>query len=139
MCSISLDALFPMLYNGYIQLPHSDPTRKGDAHMADRVGQQLGNYRLTRFLGRGGFAKVYLGEHIHLYTQAAIKVLHNQLTSEDVEQFRTEARTLARLVHPQIVRVLDFLLLKAPFLFLSWITLPKVRCASAIPGVQHCH
>src|SRR5690242_9707491 len=76
--------------------------------MADRLGQQLGNYRLTRLLGRGGFADVYLGEHIHLDTPAAIKVLHTELTSEDVEKFRTEARTLARLVHPQIIRLLDF-------------------------------
>ena len=76
--------------------------------MADRLGQQLGNYRLTRLLGRGGFADVYLGEHIHLDTHAAIKVLHTELTSEDIEQFRTEARTLARLVHPQIIRLLDF-------------------------------
>jgi serine/threonine protein kinase len=76
--------------------------------MANRIGQQLGNYRLTRLLGAGGFAEVYLAEHIHLDTLAAIKVLHSQLTSEDVEQFRAEARTLARLVHPQIVRLLDF-------------------------------
>jgi eukaryotic-like serine/threonine-protein kinase len=65
--------------------------------MTDRVGQQLGNYRLVRLLGEGGFAEVYLGEHIYLGTQAAIKVLHTQLASEEVEQFRTEARTIARL------------------------------------------
>lgn len=76
--------------------------------MSDKVGQQLGNYRLTRLLGGGGFAQVYLGEHIYLSTQAAIKVLHSQLTSDNVEWFRTEARTIARLVHPHIVRVLDF-------------------------------
>src|SRR2546421_3369347 len=76
--------------------------------MADRIGQQLGNYRLVRLLGRGSYAQVYLGEHLHLGTQAAIKVLHLTLESDDVEHFRTEARTIARLMHPHIVRVLDF-------------------------------
>jgi serine/threonine protein kinase len=76
--------------------------------MMDRVGQQLGNYRLVQLLGRGGFAEVYLGQHIYLGTQAAIKVLHTQLARDDLEGFRTEARTIAELVHPNIVRILDF-------------------------------
>src|SRR5215469_17526064 len=76
--------------------------------MTERVGQQLGNYRLIRLLGKGGFADVYLGEHIHLGTQAAIKVLHTQLAKDDIETFSNEARTIARLEHPNIVRVLDF-------------------------------
>ncbi len=78
------------------------------ADRPNRVGQQLGNYRLISLLGEGGFAEVYLGEHIHLGTKAAVKVLHTQLTSENVDAFRTEARTIAHLVHPHIVRVLDF-------------------------------
>jgi len=76
--------------------------------MADRAGQQLGNYRLIRLLGQGGFAEVYLGQHIYLDTLAAIKVLHTRLASEDVDHFLAEARTIARLVHPHIVRVLEF-------------------------------
>ena len=76
--------------------------------MADFVGQQLGNYRLVRLLGQGGFADVYLGEHIYMHTQAAIKVLYNQLTPVDVELFRLEAQTVARLDHPHIIRVLEF-------------------------------
>src|SRR5947208_7579143 len=76
--------------------------------MVDRVGQQLGNYRLSRLIGHGGFAEVYLGEHIHLNTQAAIKVLQIRLTGSNLEEFRNEARTIASLVHPYIVRVLDF-------------------------------
>lgn len=76
--------------------------------MVDLVGQQFGNYRLQRLLGEGGFAQVYLGEHIHLGSQAAIKVLHNRLGQEDQEYFRSEARTIARLKHPNIVRLLDF-------------------------------
>ena len=89
--------------------------------MADRVGQQMGNYQLIRLLGEGGFAEVYLGEHIHLGTQAAIKVLHTQITSDDIDKFRTEARTVARLIHPNIVRVLEFGVEgKAPFLVMDY-------------------
>lgn len=76
--------------------------------MNDRVGQQFGNYRLIRLLGRGSFAEVYLGEHIYLKTSAAVKLLHRSLTDEDAERFLTEARMLARLKHPYIVSVLDF-------------------------------
>jgi eukaryotic-like serine/threonine-protein kinase len=54
--------------------------------MADRVGQQIGSYRLTRILGHGGFADVYLGEHVYLNTQTAIKVLHVRLSGEDIEK-----------------------------------------------------
>src|SRR5579863_8135471 len=76
--------------------------------MADRIGQQLGNYRLTRLIGQGGFGDVYLGEHVYLRTQAAIKVLQVRLANEDIEGFLNEARTIASLKHPHIVRVLDF-------------------------------
>ena len=76
--------------------------------MTDRVGEQLGNYRLIRFLGEGGFAEVYLGEHIYLKTSAAIKVLHMRVAQEDAENFLAEARTVANLVHPHIVRVFEF-------------------------------
>ena len=44
--------------------------------MSDKAGQQLGNYQLIRLIGEGGFAQVYLGEHVYLDTQAAIKILH---------------------------------------------------------------
>src|SRR6266568_5274163 len=71
-------------------------------------GQRLGNYRVIRLLGQGATASVYLAEHVHLGTQAAIKVLTARLVSEEGEQFRQEARTIARLEHPHIVRVLDF-------------------------------
>jgi len=76
--------------------------------MGDRVGQRLGNYRVIRLLGKGGFGDVYLGEHIHLNTQVAIKVLQTRLVGSNLEQFRVEAQTIARLVHPHIVRIFDF-------------------------------
>ena len=82
---------------------------------------RLGNYHLVRLLGEGGFAEVYLGEHVHLGTQAAIKVLHTQLTQSDIETFRDEARTIAHLEHPHIVRVLDYgVERKTPFLVMYY-------------------
>jgi eukaryotic-like serine/threonine-protein kinase len=76
--------------------------------MADRIGQQLGNYQLIQLLGKGTFAEVYLGGHIHLGTLAAVKVMYTQLTREDFISFRIEARIIAHLIHPNIVRVLEF-------------------------------
>jgi serine/threonine protein kinase len=79
------------------------------AAMADYTGQQFGNYRLTGVLGQGGFARVYLGTHLHLGTEVAIKVLQGALlTAGDIEKFRQEAQIIANLAHPNIVRVLDF-------------------------------
>lgn len=89
--------------------------------MAERVGQQFGNYRLIRLLGEGGFAEVYLGEHQLLETEAAIKILNAQMTGDDIEPFRAEARTIARLEHPNIVRVLEFGVEgKTPYLVMSY-------------------
>jgi serine/threonine protein kinase/uncharacterized membrane protein len=77
--------------------------------MADRIDQQLGNYRILRLIGRGGFAEVYLGEHIYLKTQVAIKILQTKVSNEDdMKGFLQEAQTIARLIHPNIVRVTDF-------------------------------
>ena len=96
--------------------------------MTNRVGQQLGSYRLLRLLGQGGFAEVYLGEHVYLETQAAIKILHTQIAGEDVDSFRREARTIARLVHPHIVRVFDFGIEgETPFLVMDYAPNGTVR------------
>ena len=76
--------------------------------MVDRLGQQLGNYRLVSLLGQGGYAEVYLGQHVRLNQQAAIKVLHAHLTEQEAEHFQQEAQTIATLVHPGIVRVFDY-------------------------------
>ncbi len=72
------------------------------------IGQHFGSYRLLHFIGAGGFAEVYLGEHLDLGTQVAIKVLHTQLANTDIDTFRREVYTIARLQHPHIIRVLDF-------------------------------
>jgi WD40 repeat protein/tRNA A-37 threonylcarbamoyl transferase component Bud32 len=81
----------------------------GGRMIQHNIPQQLGNYKLLRLIGQGGFATVYLGKHIHLKNYAAIKVLFSRLGSEEeVRRFRHEAETIAQLIHPHIVRVHDF-------------------------------
>src|SRR5438445_6492598 len=70
--------------------------------------RKRGQYEIFETLGHGGFATVCLGKHIQLGTRAAVKELHVPLRREQVEQFLQEARISARLVHPNIVRVLDY-------------------------------
>jgi serine/threonine protein kinase len=100
-----------------------DGTRRKmqERHMAGRAGQQFGNYRLTRLLGTGGFAEVYLAEHMQLGMNAAIKILHAHLASDQISAFRQEARTIAELKHAHIIRVLDFDVQNGtPFLVLDY-------------------
>ncbi len=77
-----------------------------------RVGQQFGNYRLTKLIGHGGYAEVYLATHIHLDNrQHAIKILTGtNLKDEQRASFLAEARTVANLQHlsPHIVQIQDF-------------------------------
>ena len=75
----------------------------------DRVGQQLGPYRLTRLLGEGGFGEVYEADHRLLQQKRAIKLLLERHFHDpnQRERFLREARTLATLEHPNILPVLE--------------------------------
>jgi WD40 repeat protein len=88
--------------------------------MIDLAGQQFGNYRLVRRLGFGGFASVYLGQHVRIASQqAAIKILH--LVDVNSQKFQQEAETTAALVHPHIVRLFDFDIQQGtPFLVMDY-------------------
>ncbi len=75
--------------------------------MENFTGRQFGNYRLIRHLGTGGFGEVYLGRHIHIQREAAIKILL-KLEPDEIEQFRREAQIIANLTHPRIVTIFDY-------------------------------
>ena len=75
-----------------------------------RVGELLaGKYRVERVLGRSGMGVVYLAEHIALERQVAIKFLlaAADASGELRERFRREAKVLAKLETPHVVRVFD--------------------------------
>jgi serine/threonine protein kinase len=78
--------------------------------MASLIGKEIGKYRITERIGRGGMAEVYLGVHTHLDRQVAIKVLHSYLLEggDFIERFKREAKAVASLRHPNIVQVYDF-------------------------------
>ena len=71
----------------------------------------IGQYRIEAPLGRGGMGVVYRGVHEHLGRPVAIKALAPELTQqpEFKERFFSEAKTQARLQHPNIVGVYDLL------------------------------
>jgi eukaryotic-like serine/threonine-protein kinase len=74
------------------------------------IGQRIGAFRLTRLLGKGGMAVVFLGERDdgQFDQLVAIKLLRRGLFSE-VEQklFARERQVLAQLTHPNIARLFD--------------------------------
>ncbi|MCE7949056.1 MAG: hypothetical protein DYG88_16675 [Chloroflexi bacterium CFX4] len=73
-------------------------------------GQMLGKYRIDGLLGRGNMAEVYRAFNPDLAQHVAIKVIHplRLEDGESVARFRQEARAVAALSHPNILRVFDF-------------------------------
>lgn len=69
----------------------------------------LTKYRVLSLLGRGGMGEVYLAEHALLGHRVVVKVMHAELCARPhlVERMRLEAQVLARLRHPNLVRVTD--------------------------------
>src|SRR3954462_2973057 len=66
-------------------------------------------YELEELVGTGGMSSVFRAHDKLLERKVALKVLHQQYTDDDeyVERFRREARSVARLSHPNIVTVID--------------------------------
>lgn len=75
------------------------------------VGQKVGSYVILSLIGDGGMGTVYLGEHERLRRKVAIKMLHPHLSRKPgiSQRFFNEAKTLARLQHPNIVALYDYI------------------------------
>lgn len=68
---------------------------------------QIPGYQVTRRLGKGGMAEVYLATQISLQREVAVKVLHNASDEAFNSRFVREAHILASLNHPAIITIHD--------------------------------
>src|SRR5437773_3603617 len=80
----------------------SAPVVEGDAIRAALEAKLKGQYRIIRLLGRGGMGAVYLARDLALEREVAIKVVKTA-EEQSYDRFRREARTAAKLSHPNIV------------------------------------
>lgn len=74
------------------------------------IGRTLGRYQIVSELGRGGFATVYKGYDPALDRYVALKVLHPELTRDEValRRFQREATAVARMRHPNIIIIYEY-------------------------------
>jgi len=79
--------------------------------ISDSIGRVLGKrYRLLSALGTGASAHVFLAEDVSLQRHVAVKVLQPGLATDEafLKRFRAEARSVASLNHPHVLRVFDW-------------------------------
>jgi serine/threonine-protein kinase len=107
------------------------------------IGQVFGNYKVTQKLGEGGMGEVFRGVDMMLEREVAIKFLRPELASQPqvVERFRSEAVTLAKLQHPNIATLYNFMRQGDSFImvleFVRGVTLDHViQQRGAIPVEQ---
>ena len=81
--------------------------------MENFIGKHIDRYNIIDLLGQGGMATVYRAYDTRLEREVALKVIRHEAFPPDVLQnelkrFEREAKSLARLSHPNIVKVLDY-------------------------------
>jgi serine/threonine protein kinase/thiol-disulfide isomerase/thioredoxin len=90
--------------------PPSDP-RFWQPPTPEELQSRLSGYVIEAFLARGGMGAVYRGMQTSLERAVAIKILPSLLSEHDAsfaQRFKQEARAMAQLNHPGIVKVFDF-------------------------------
>jgi serine/threonine protein kinase len=87
----------------------AEETRGGQVP-ADLDYLVLGKYRLIKQLGKGGMGEIYLAEHTQLGKLVAVKIISGDLSHKPqfVGLFKREARSAAKLQHPNIAQVFDY-------------------------------
>jgi eukaryotic-like serine/threonine-protein kinase len=86
---------------------HTDDFDHAGNAVCSPLGEHLGDYRILREIGRGGMGVVYEALQVSLGRRVALKVLpmHGRINPVQMERFRLEARSAARLHHTNIVPV----------------------------------
>src|SRR5262249_32968424 len=79
----------------------------GDPMIGEIIGDR---YLLRDRLGQGASGTIYLAEHITLHRKVAVKILHHELSRDDLalERFRREATMVGEIDNEHIVEVFDF-------------------------------
>ncbi len=75
------------------------------------IGRVLADrYHILKRIGEGGMGRVYLGEHVKMNRQCAIKVMGPALVNdaESAARFAREASNAARIIHPNVAAVFDY-------------------------------
>lgn len=75
------------------------------------LGRTLdGKYELLARLGQGGMGTVYRARRVHIGDEVAVKVLHQNYSTQDdvLARFRREAQAAATLRHPNVVTIYDY-------------------------------
>ena len=74
------------------------------------LGKQLGGYLVVARVADGAMGRVYEGRHPKTKSRVAIKVLHQHVLKDEVavERFRREYESTSELVHPNVIKVLEF-------------------------------
>ncbi len=78
--------------------------------MSELLGQYIGRYHIVERLGAGGMATVFKAFDSRLERDVAVKFIRPEIVKDDMflKRFEREAKALARLSHPNIVKVLDY-------------------------------
>lgn len=107
------------------------------AHVNElQLGSTLGKCMLTEVIGKGGYGTVYRALHLGLNITVAVKVLNRSALARDIavfERLQHEAKLLAQLNHPNIIRVFDFEVAPLPY-----VVLEHVEGLSIADLIQQC-
>src|SRR5258706_8534720 len=115
----------PVQRKGLVKPAFGGPEPILPSAVQDLAGKRIGNYDVKERLGAGGMAVVYRAVQQPLGREVALKALTPSLVEDQgfLQRFELEAKTLARLDHPNILPIYDFAVVGD----VVFITMPLIR------------